>query len=116
MNKDREMFIPCLRKRLGWTLFLGGAALLAYEIYIWRTIGLWSQFPLALAVEWVVHRIADVMEYVPVAKPQSVQSLALFSVSDLPSYLSRFFKIIPLSGFSLVLGYFFIRWEKYLGI
>ena len=109
------MFIPLLRNRIGWTLFLGGAALVVYEIYIWLTMGFWRQYPLAFAVEWAVRGVADVMEYVPIFKSESVQSWAVFSVSDLPSYPSRFFKIVPLSGFSLVLGYFFMRWEKFLG-
>jgi len=28
---------------------------------------------------------------------------------------ARFFKVIPISGFFLVFGYFAIRWHKYLG-
>lgn len=110
------MLIPWMRKRIGWTLFLGGYLLLAYEIYIWRAEGLWNLYPLALPLEWVVHNVSVLMESFPYAKDEGIEMWARFSVSDLPPYFSRFFKVVPVSAFSLVTGYFFIRWEKYLGL
>ncbi len=109
------MFIAWIRNRLGWTLFIGGYLILAYEIYLWWNSGFWNQFPISLVVEWSIHTSADVAEYVPFIHPDGVEMLRLFLVSDLPFYAARFFKVIPTSGFILVLGYFFIRWEKYFG-
>jgi len=109
------MFFAWVRKRLGWTLFIGGYVLIAYEIYLWRKSGVWNQFPFSLVIEWSIHRSAEVADYVPFVHPDGVELLANFLISDLPINAGHFFKIIPISGFSLVLGYFFIRWEKYLG-
>ncbi len=109
------MIIAWIRKRLGWTLFLGGYALLAYEIYLWRKGGAWSQFPLSLVVEWVIHRGGEVIVYFPFVHPAGVEMWENFLISDFPYYAARFFRVIPISGSMLVVGYFFIRWEKYLG-
>jgi hypothetical protein len=109
------MFIAWIRNRLGWTLFIGGYVLLAYEIYLWRKSGVWNQFPITLVIEWFIHSAGDVVEYVPFIHPDGVEMLRLFLISDLLLYLERFLRVIPISGFTLVLGYFFIRWEKYLG-
>ena len=109
------MMIPWIRKRLGWTLFLGGYILLAYEIYLWRKSGVWGQFPLSLAVEWFMRRSGEVVAYVPFIHREGVDMWENFLISDLPYYVARFFRIIPISGTMLVIGYFFIRWEKYLG-
>ncbi len=109
------MIIAWIRKRLGWTLFLGGYALFAYEVYLWRKGGTWTPFPLSLAVEWVIHRGAEVIEYAPFVHPTGVEMWENFRISDLPYYVARFFRVIPISGSMLVVGYFFIRWEKYLG-
>ncbi len=109
------MFIAWARNRLGWTLFIGGYVLLAYEIYLWRKSGVWNQFPFSLAIEWSIHRGGEVAEHVPFVHPDGVEMLAKFLITDLPFYAERFFRVIPIAGFSLVLGYFFIRWEKYFG-
>ncbi len=109
------MFIAWIRNRLGWALFIGGYVLLAYEIYLWRKSGVWNQFPLSLAVEWSMHRSGEVLKLIPFIQPEGADMWANFLISDLPFFVERFFRVIPISGFSLVLGYFFIRWEKYLG-
>ena len=109
------MFIPWIRRKLGWTLFMGGYVLVAYEIYLWRKGGIWVQFPLSLTVEWTIHNIAGVIENFPFIHLDGVEMWAQFGIADFPYYAERFFKVIPISGFGLVLGYFFIRWEKYFG-
>ena len=109
------MTILWIRKRLGWTLFLGGYVLLAYEIYLWRKSGAWNLYPLAFVLEWAIRTGGEMVRHVPFIHPEGVEMWESFLISDLPYYVERFFRIIPTSGLMLVTGYFFIRWEKYLG-
>ena len=50
-----------------------------------------------------------------VAQAEGVEMWSRFENSDLPYYVARFFKTIPISGLFMVFGYFGIRWDKYLG-
>lgn len=109
------MFVHWFRKRVGWFLYLAGIALLAYEIYLWRQDGRWNRYPIALMVEQFAHTVAVVMEKIPGAQAEGVEMWSRFDISDLPHYVERFFKVIPMSGLFLVFGYFGIRWDKYLG-
>ena len=109
------MFIIWFRRRLGWFLYLSGFVLLGYEIYLWRLDGIWNRYPMALMVEAFAHTVATVMEKIPGAQVQGVEMWSRFDISDLPYYVARFFKVIQISGFFLVFGYFAIRWHKYLG-
>ena len=109
------MFVHWFRRRLGWFLYLGGIALLVYEIYLWRQDGIWNRYPIALMVEEFAHSVSIVMDQIPGAQAEGVEMWSRFENSDLPSYVARFFKTIPISGLFMVFGYFGIRWDKYLG-
>lgn len=109
------MFVHWFRRRLGWSLYLGGFALLIYEIYLWWQDGIWNRYPTALMVEEFVHSASIVMDKIPGSQAEGVEIWARFEISDLPYYVARFFEIIPISGLFLVFGYFGIRWDKYLG-
>jgi hypothetical protein len=109
------MFIPWARKRLGWSLFLGGYALLLFEIYIWHESGRWTPYSLGMLSEWFIHSAAGALERFPYAQPEGIEMWSRFNASDLPHFAARFLKVNPVSATVLVSGYFCIRWEKYLG-
>jgi len=107
--------IATLRKSLGRASFLAGAGLLLYQIYLWRQNGKWTSYSLVVVLESFVHSWGYVMTYIPFSSPEGIEMVFLFKASHMPVLLFRFFDTVPLSGFLMVLGYFLVRWEKYLG-
>ncbi len=110
------MFVHWFRRRLGWLLYLGGFALLAWELYLWRQDGNFNRYPVALMVEEIVHWMPNALVYFPLADKEGLEIWRGFDITDLPYYVARFFQVVPISGFFLVTGYFAIRWEKYVGL
>lgn len=107
--------IVTLRRTIGRFALFGGAGLLVYQVVQWKLQGLWKPFPLTVAVELIMHLIGEMMIYIPFVTPEGVDMFLTFHASQLPGLLFRLFQVIPLSGFLLVMGYFFVKWEKYLG-
>ena len=110
------MFVHWFRRRLGWFLYLGGFALLAWELYLWRQDGNFNRYPVALMVEKIVRWMPNMLVHFPLADKEGLELWRGFDITDLPYYLARFFQVVPISGFFLVTGYFAIRWEKYVGL
>ncbi len=110
------MFVHWFRNRLGWFLYLGGFALLAWELYLWRQDGHFNRYPVSLMVEAIVHWMPSWLVYFPLADKEGLEIWGRFDITDLPYYVARFFEVVPISGFFLVTGYFAIRWEKYVGL
>lgn len=107
--------VATLRKTAGRLSLLGGAGLLVFQLVHWKQQGAWKAYPLGLALEAFMHAVGTVMSFLPFATPEGVEMFLYFQASDLPGVLARFFSFVPLSGFCLAMGYFFVRWEKYLG-
>jgi hypothetical protein len=110
------VFVHWFRKRLGWSLYLVGFALLAWELYLWRLDGNFNRYPVSLMVEAIVHWLPSLLVHFPLADKEGLELWGGVAVTDLPYYFARFFHVVPISGFFLVTGYFGIRWEKYVGL
>ncbi|MEK6711242.1 MAG: hypothetical protein AABZ64_11770 [Nitrospinota bacterium] len=107
--------IKTLRLALGRLALLGGGGLLVYQVVLWLRSGVWRHFPLAIGVEAVVQFIGGLLAVLPMMTPEGVALFQLFQASDLPWFLPRLLRVIPMSGFFLVAGYFCVKWEKYVG-
>lgn len=103
------------RRILGRALLAGGFALISYQILIWYRVGLWERFSLSVVVEGSAYFLGLLIWYFPFSSSEGVDMIMTFQTSQLPSVVYRFFETIPLSGFMMVLGYFLVKWEKYLG-
>ncbi|MBI3128777.1 MAG: hypothetical protein HYZ11_14325 [Candidatus Tectomicrobia bacterium] len=107
--------LTTLRKTIGRLALVGGAGLLVFQVVQWRQQGIWTAFPLGILLEGFMRLIGTLMGMLPFVTPEGVEMFLYFDISQLPGVLHRFFLVLPLSGFLLVLGYFCLRWEKYLG-
>jgi len=103
------------RRIIGRALLAGGLALVGYQILIWYRLGLWESFSLSVVVEGFAYFLGLLIWYFPFSSSEGVDMIMTFQVSQLPTLVYRFFETIPLSGFMMVLGYFLLKWEKYLG-
>ena len=107
--------LTTLRKTIGRLALFGGAGLLIFQVVKWKQQGVWPSYPLGILLDAFMHLIGAVMGFLPFVTPEGVEMFTYFQFSQLPGVLFRFFHVVPLAGFLLVLGYFCVRWEKYLG-
>jgi hypothetical protein len=103
------------RKNVGRILFLGGICLALFEAFIWYQKGAWKPYPLSMVLVKIVHSTGDLLQDLFLVKDSSSSSLLYFKISDLPNYVERFFTVMPVSAFSILLGYFLFKWETYMG-
>ncbi|OGL64217.1 MAG: hypothetical protein A3J27_09530 [Candidatus Tectomicrobia bacterium RIFCSPLOWO2_12_FULL_69_37] len=113
--REGMALIVTLRRTIGRLALLAGAGIVVYQGVYFKQHGLWRPFSLTLVVEGVMRLIGEVMVYLPFVAPEGVEMFLSFQASQLPGALFRLFHVVPLSAFLLALGYFFVKWEKYLG-
>lgn len=108
------MFDWC-RRRVGLLSFLSGILLFLYQVYLWRHFGEWMGFSLSIPVEGFTRLLGWFFSSVPFASSDGVDMLMSFHTSQLPLLAFRLLETIPLAAFLVGMGYFLLRWEKYLG-